>query len=222
MRNIIVTFAKGNPRYIAAAKAQKQSLIAKGYTGEYICYTSEKQLGCPNHKDNPYAFKAYAIKKALDDGYDNILWLDSVVQCVAPLDKLFEHIQDTGFAFFDNYTYTIGSYCNDSCKSIYNITETELQAPMIMACVMGLNRDKANVFIDQYYEGALNGSFVGSWDDHRHDQTVASLLINRNNLPILQGHETFFMYYFMVGLQFEYNNQLIKLDRGADVCLLSI
>jgi hypothetical protein len=222
MKNIIITFAKGNPRYIAAAKVQKQSLIAKSYTGEYVCYTSENQLGSPMHQDNPYAFKAYAIKKAFDEGYDNILWLDSVVQCVAPLDKLFEHIEQTGFAFFDNYTYTIGSFCNDSCKAIYGITETELQAPMIMACVMGLNRDKAKDFIAQYYEGALNGSFVGSWDDHRHDQTVASLLINRNNLPILQGHETFFMYESCTGVQFEYNNQSFKLDRGADVCLLSI
>jgi len=47
-------------------------------------------------------------------------------------------------------------------------------------------------------------------------------LINKLNLPILQGHETFFMYYFMVGLEFEYNEKSIKLDRGTDVCLLSI
>lgn len=222
MRNIIITFAKGNPRYIRAARAQEESLRAKGYNGTYRCYDHENQLGCPMHQDNPYAFKAYAIKKAFDDGYDNILWLDSVVQCTAPLDKLFEHIEQTGYAFFNNYTYTIGSFCNDSCKAIYSITDTEMQAPMIIACVMGLNRGKAKDFIEQYYEGALNGSFLGSWEDHRHDQTVASLLINRNNLPILQGHETFIMYESWTGVQFEYNNQLIKLDRGADVCLLSI
>ena len=87
---------------------------------------------------------------------------------------------------------------------------------------MGLNRYKASDFIEQYYQGALNGSYVGSWDDHRHDQTVASILIDRLKIPILQGHETFFMYYFMVGLEFEYNDKQFKLDRGTDVCLLSI
>jgi hypothetical protein len=222
MKTIILTFAKGNPRYIHAARSQEESLRAKGYNGVYRCYDHENQLECPPHSSVPYAFKAFAIKKAFDEGYENIIWLDSVVQCVAPLDKLIAHVEETGYAFFNNYTYTIGSFCNDNCKEIYQLTDTELQAPMIMACVMGLNREKAKEFIDQYYEGALNGSFVGSWDNHRHDQTVASLLINRNNIPILQGHETFFMYYFMVGLEFEYNNQLIKLDRGTDVCLLSI
>lgn len=222
MKNIVISFAKGNPRYIRAAQAQGESLRAKGYNGAYRCYDHENDVGSPLHTDVPYAFKAYAIKKAYDEGYDNILWLDSVVQCVAPLDKLFEHIQETGYAFFNNYTYTVGSFCNENCKKVYNITEAELQAPMIMACVMGMNREKANDFIDAYFEGAQNGSFIGSWEDHRHDQTVASLLINRQNLPILQGHETFFMYYFMLGLEFEYNNQSFKLDRGADVCLLSI
>jgi hypothetical protein len=222
MKTIILTFAKGNPRYIHAARSQEESLRAKGYNGVYRCYDHENQLECPLHSSVPYAFKAFAIKKAFDEGYENIIWLDSVVQCVAPLDKLIAHIEETGYAFFDNYTYTIGSFCNDNCKETYQLTDTELQAPMIMACVMGLNRYKASEFIEQYYQGALNGSYVGSWDDHRHDQTVASILINKLNLPILQGHETFFMYYFMVGLEFEYNEKSIKLDRGTDVCLLSI
>lgn len=225
MKTIIVTFAKGNPRYIHAARAQEESLRAKGYNGAFRCYDLENQLGCPSHKDVPYAFKAFAIKKAFDEGYDNIIWLDSVIQAVAPIDKLLAHVEETGFVFFDNYTYTIGSYCNQNCKEVYDITEEELQAPMIMACVMGFNREHAAQFIADYYQGALNGSFRGEWDGedrHRHDQTVASLLIKRHNLPILQGHETYFMYFAMTGLEFVYNDKKFHLTRGEDVCLMSI
>lgn len=222
MKTIIITFAQGNPRYIHAARAQEESLRAKGYNGAYRCYDHENQIGSPSHKSVPYAFKAFAIKKAFDDGYETIIWLDSVVQAVAPIDKLISHIQETGFAFFDNYLFTVGSYCNQECKDIYQLTESELQAPMIMACVMGFNREHAGQFIQEYFEGANNGSFIGDWETHRHDQTVASLLIHRHNLPILQGHETYFMYFFMTGKKFIYNDTEIHLTRGEDVCLMSI
>ena len=35
--------------------------------------------GSPPHENQPYAFKAFAMKSAIDMGYETVTWIDSVV-----------------------------------------------------------------------------------------------------------------------------------------------
>lgn len=72
---------------------------------------------------------------------------------------------------------------------------------MIMACCMGFRvyqgRDRAaDQGVDPMllYISLANQLNPGSWDNHRHDQSVMSCLIHKYGLEILNGQQTFFMY----------------------------
>ncbi len=222
-KNIVISFAKGSDRYLNGLENIKLKQRIRTSLWDIQTYSHESQIddSCPVHSDNPYAFKAYAIMKAYNEGYDNILWIDSVVDIVQPLDKLFKHIETNGSAFFNNIGYRVKDFCNNSCIDIMDANLSELHAPMIMACAMGLNRNLAKDFIQEYYDYCNKGAFKGSWDNHRHDQTVASILIERYTYPILTGFETFFMYEEHINKTVKVDGVPLTMTKGDDVCLIS-
>ncbi len=200
MSTIILTFAKGNPRYIKSQRAQEISLKAVGYTGAYRAYFEESDIpNCPSHDEVRYGFKAYAIEQAMKDGYDTIIWLDSVVQAIGSLQPFIDEINRSGGVFFNNIDYPLKDWVNDDCLGIYGLTRKDIEnTKQIMACCFGVNVKTGfgNQLMRGYIEGAKNGAFNGDWGDHRHDQSVISLLLN-NDARIVTGHETFFIYEHM-------------------------
>jgi hypothetical protein len=85
----------------------------------------------------------------------------------------------------------------------------------IMACCMGF--DFKSLWPKKVFERYIELSdelYSGSWDNHRHDQTVMSFLIKRYDLEIFEGHKTFFIY--------EHFKQVPEFQPIADsVCLIS-
>jgi hypothetical protein len=172
----------------------------------------------------PYAFKALSIKKAMEeveqyctpsanDGPDEnlLLWCDSVIYATKSLNPVFEHIKKHGYLFFDNIGFSIGDYTSDACLHKFGMSRDEaFNSKMIMACCMGfdLNNTEALVFLNKYITAAGDGvSYPGDWHNnnlqvsndmrvkgHRHDQSVASILIKQLNLTITNAQQTFFAY----------------------------
>lgn len=225
---VIVNFANGH--FAGQQDRLKYSLIEHGYSGDILLFNNENQLpGCPGHQNVPYSFKPYSIMEAVKKGYDYILWIDSPIVAIKPLDKIFEHIKTEGYCFFNNIGHELGKWTSDACLKKHSIgREESFNIKMIMACCMGFNMIHASSedFINEYYKAATDGiSYIGSWTNganevstdkrvmgHRHDQSVASILIHKLNLNILTGNETFFMY----------DSHKLVMTTGNDVCLLSI
>lgn len=193
MKRCIVSYAD-TPHYQSKMKRLDESLKGR-FDGDFISFTHHSQIGSPSHKEVPYAFKPYAIQKAINLGYETILWLDSPIHAIKDLSPVFEYIEQHGFMFFDNIGHTLGMWTNDKCLEYFNIPrEQAMKIQMIMACAIGINIQNilAVNFFNLYRH--LIDLYPGPHSNHRHDQSVASCLIYRQGLDIITAHETFFMY----------------------------
>jgi hypothetical protein len=229
-KTVILNFANDKGNYFRMQDRLRDSLDKVGYDGDVAFYRNEKLINenCPYHFEVPYAFKAYAINEALRKGYENIIWMDSAVYAVKPIDEFIEHIETTGYIFFNNLGFTIGDYTSDACLDYFGWSRQKaFNNPMIMACCFGLNTDnnKAIEFMSRYYEAAKDEvPYLGAWtnennqvseDDrvngHRHDQSVASIIIADMKMKIDKGQSTYFAY----------TEHKKVMEISSSVCLLS-
>lgn len=214
MRRTVVSFADGVGTYAKALMRLELSLKSVQFNGNFKGINDYGHIESPLHKGPgsiPYAFKALSIKKAIEEGSEIILWCDSVVYATKSLNPIFEYIEKNGYLFFDNIGYSIGDYTSDACLNHFGMSREEaFDSKMIMACVMGFNihNPEAKEFLDTYIAAALdNITYPGDWTNqylqvskdmrvkgHRHDQSVASVLIKQRNLNIIRAQDTFFAY----------------------------
>jgi hypothetical protein len=222
-KTAIVNFANNVGRYIQMQQRLKQSLEKTGFDGDVFCYNHEEHINgaCPYHKSDdpnlhakgrvvPYAFKAYAIQEAINKGYENVIWMDAAIYASKSIQPFIDEVEKHGYAFFDNVGFSVGDYTSDKCLEKNGWSrEKAFDSKMIMACVFGLNtkNPKAMEFFNRYKKAADDGSYIGSWHNtngevssdlrvkgHRHDQSVASMIIKDLDLEILNAQETFFAY----------------------------
>lgn len=215
--NTVVSFADGVGHYAKALMRQELSLKQVGFTGKFKGINDYGHINSPHHKGSPdaipYAFKALSIKKAAEeqDWKGLLLWCDSVVYATKDIQPIFDHIKEYGYLFFDNLGFSIGDYTSDACLNQFGMSREEaFNSKMIMACVMGfdLENPKSKEFLDKYIVAASDGiSYPGDWHNdklqvsndmrckgHRHDQSVASILIKQMNLTITNAQQTYFAY----------------------------
>ena len=192
MKSCVINFACGS-WYVKGQERLKENFLKFGYKGDFFLYSNEAQLGCPSHKDMPYAFKAYAFQKAIEAGYTRIIWCDSSMYLYneQSLDKIHRQLDKDGYMLVLN-GWTTGTWCSDAALPKLGITREEaFKIPHIMANSMGfdLSNENSREFLSQYFIHAKDGSYRGAWknihhnvskDDrvlgHRHDQTVGSVI----------------------------------------------
>lgn len=195
MKKCVVSFADSSGDYKKKLIRLEESLKGK-FTGDFVAWNNTKDIGCEPHQVIPYKFKAYAIKKAIELGYDSILWCDSPIVAVKDIQPVFDYIEKHGYIFFDNIGHPLGKWTNDKCLEYFGVTREEaMDIQMIMACCMGfsLHNLTAARFLGDYIALA-DELYPGSWAEHRHDQTVASFLIHEYGMDIIKGQDTFFAY----------------------------
>jgi hypothetical protein len=207
-KQCVVSFADSAGSYRKKLQRLEQSLKGN-FDGDFLGFTDYKQIGSPHHSEIPYAFKPYAIQKAIDLGYEQILWCDSPIYAKQSIQPVFDHIEAHGYVFFDNIGYSLGDYTNDKTLNTFEITrEQAFKIKMIMACCMGFNFKNPlvrNIF--RFYKDVAPHLYPGEWNNddlteskdmrvkgHRHDQSVMSALIYRDGSDILKGQDTFFAY----------------------------
>ena len=214
MSRAVVSFAN-TPFYQEKMKRLQASVEAQGV--KFIGYTSFEEVGCKPHSEVPYQFKPYAIQKAINEGVTTLLWCDSPIVALKDLSPVFDYIEEHGYMFFNNYGHPLGNWTNDKALSWFSLDRNKaMHIKQIMACCMGYST-KARFSVREVfkrYREVSDELYPGSWDNHRHDQTVMSYLINAFNLEILEGHKTFFIY--------EHFKQVPEFQPIADsVCLIS-
>ena len=162
-----------------------------------MLFCHEFQVGAPAHGSVaqpgiPYGFKPFCVKRALDTGYNQVLWLDTSVRSIGPIWPVFDAISDDGY-FLVYGGGNAGLWSSDACLASFGMSREEsLAVKEIGGAVLGFDYHHPNgkLLFDEYL--AHIQDFKGSWDNergqvsvdprvrgHRHDQTVLSMIAHK-------------------------------------------
>jgi hypothetical protein len=161
-------------------------------------YSDESQIGSPRHQVNPYAFKLYAIEAARREGFEIVLWCDSILRLVRPLETIVPEIEKVGVYLAEDGWKT-GMYANDKCLDYFGVTRDQaMEISAIWACFMGFDfkNPVTHEFMRRWKKACLDGIFAGSavnregtessdprCKGHRHDQSCAELISYQMGIP---------------------------------------
>jgi hypothetical protein len=208
MSRAVVNVATG--RYVVGQQ-RLRAAVAGG--AEFICWADAMPPGSPAHKDVPYAFKAFAIDAARQRGFRYVLWADSSIRPIRPLDPLWDLIERQGYWISRNYSWNNFEWTWPTAYAALDVTpEENLKIPQIIATSFGLDlqHPKGARFFEEYLRLARTTAFCGPWFNtshpdyaqhgqswypcgecpdlrvrgHRHDQTAASLIAHRLDMTL--------------------------------------
>lgn len=155
-----------------------------------LLFGNEYEVFAPPHRENPYAFKIYAIDAAREMGYDQVLWFDSSVYPVGSLAPVFDWLTEKGI-FLEEAGHYLGQWSNDETLNYFKISRQDaMKMPMLSAGFIGFDfRNPISLeFFAEWKESMRNGMFKGLWENHRHDLTCASAIANLKGLVPLYSH----------------------------------
>lgn len=217
MKDVICSFAtKGRESYHTMLLRLIDSCL-EHWKGDLLIYSPDHDLseyrgvtihkGWPDpvgiksytHQEMPYQFKTALIQKAIELGYERIIWLDSSMQLKKDLTPLLDK-SESGIVTFHNLGHPVYKYLSTESEYIlreekyldYDLPILEM-IPQIWggAFMLAFNRPLADNFFHDLRRYSTNGSFKdgGSKRDgfvaHRHDQAVMSVLLNRYDHDML-------------------------------------
>jgi signal peptidase I len=196
MKHCIVNFSdnhfkKGQDRLV-------KSLIDNKYQGDILLYNNFDEVGSKSHTQVPYQFKVYAIKKAIDLGYDIVLYCDASLYAITDVMPIIYHIIHKGH-LMEYCGFSAGQWSTDICLEDFGISRDEaMNIPLHSAGFTGLNmqNEKSVKFFNEWFEKAKEEkTFIGDWNNnqkqcsndercfgHRHDQTTASIIAHKYEL----------------------------------------
>lgn len=172
-----------------------KALDEVGWKGGRLLYKNEYPPECPPVSTHCYSMKPFALKEA-SKKYRYLVWVDAAAWPIAPVDPVFEKISEDGYLFFFN-GYPVGEWCRDSALPKLGLTRDEsFEIHEIAGSFYGLDMayEPSKIFLDQFVSYGKESDLFA--DDprkndkgqcssdprvhgHRHDQTVASVIIHR-------------------------------------------
>jgi hypothetical protein len=184
-------------RFLLNGSRLERALTAQG---ENLIRWHGLPFGSPTHEETPFAFKAFALHSALEQGATVLLWADSSIVPLQSLDPLWALIEQQGYWFSENFPHgrrfgpwTNGQWTSDAALVPLGITRAEsFTFPHVIATAFGLDTRQAiaQQFLAEYLRLATEGTaFQGGLSNHdlsmskdrrvlghRHDQTAASVI----------------------------------------------
>lgn len=208
-KRCIINFAKGG-WYPQGQQRLLDSLKLVGWTDPVLSFSDEAEIGAPSHQSSPYAFKPFALQYAFSMGFEQVVWADSSVWAIKPIEPMFEHLTKHGHMFFHNAN--AGAFSSDASLKSFGIDrEDSFNINMLMGICMGwdMRHPKCIEFMRRWQEKSTDGvTFPGAWTNHnqevssdprvkghRHDQTAASFIAHQMCMELIIAHETYFQYY---------------------------
>lgn len=164
-------------------QAGMMRLVSLLPVGQRVALHSQLPPGSPTHRENPWAFKLFAIEDAWRAGATSVLWCDSSVIPLKPLDALWTLIESQGYWFSKNYDYMNGEFTSDAALRVMGVDRDQaMEIPQVVASCFGLDfgHPIAMEFMREWWHLMDHGAFKeGGSDDprfraHRHDQSAAA------------------------------------------------
>ncbi len=184
----IVSLATHSERYYKQIDRLEQSLKGR-FIGNFLGFKGEESVHAPAHLINNYAFKLFAIAQAKKQGYKKVFWVDSSNYAIKNIEPIFDYLNEHGI-FLEDSGHPVGAWSNDECLDYYKVTrEQAMKMPMLSSGFIGLDFENkvSKEFFARWMEAMCMGLFNGSWDNHRHDQTCASLIAYQMGIKLSQN-----------------------------------
>jgi hypothetical protein len=149
---------------------------------EYFTWRDRLPSGSPRHQDVPYAFKSYALREAFAAGAKTLLWCDSSVIPVKPLERVWEQIGRDGYLIMNNgwsnYEWTADSAYPDLFLGdeqgfgLEGLRVINRRIPHVVATTFGVSlyHPTGRAILDEYFRLASETkAFCGPWTNARKD-----------------------------------------------------
>jgi hypothetical protein len=179
----------------ADGKKRLQSMMPAYTEADLVLFQDEAEIGAPQHDNNPYAFKLYAIQRALEGGYELIFYVDASVYPIKSIKPIFDIIERDGF-FMQHSGQVVGQWTNDRTLQYFHLDRDQAMTMEMYgnAGLLGLNfgHPVAQEFFKRWWEAMLDGQFIGTWGNldrgqsadprcfgHRHDMSVGSIIAHQ-------------------------------------------
>lgn len=195
-RYAVVTFASG--RYAQFGPRLRELLNRTSPNLDVFVFSHESEFGSPLHRDNPYAFKVYAVEAIRDRGYEVVMWCDSILKPTRSLETIVPEIERVGVYLAEDGWKT-GMFANDKCLDYFGVTRDQaMDITAIWACFMGFDfkNPVTHEFLRRWKKACLDGAFAGKafntdgsqsadprCKGHRHDQSCAELISHQMGIP---------------------------------------
>lgn len=197
VKTAIVSFADG--KYVWYGQRLAQTIEKHNPGMAVFVFDNFTEIGSPHQTEHPYAFKVYAIEAVRKKGYDIVLWCDSILQLLRPLDTLIPEVEQLG-VYLQEDGWKSGQFANDNCLRYFGVTRDEaMNISSVWACFMGVDFRKpvTSTFFQKWKDACSAGVFQGFWNNggftesqdprckgHRHDQSCAELIAHQMKLPL--------------------------------------
>ena len=137
-----------------------------------------------NSNPSDYAFKCYALHWGTEKS-KNVLWLDAGVMALGPIDEMFKIIEDQEIFLVEDQNHRNYRWTHEKCREIMEATESELNDFQLSAGILGYKKDgKYQTLIDEAFKfSKIKECIGGSSENHRHDQSIYSILASRYSCP---------------------------------------
>ena len=193
-------------RYEVGQKRLIETIREHGnFDGDVLTWVGEDKVGARLHHVSPYGFKVFAFFEALRQGYEQILWVDASVYCIADVTPVFDHIDKHGY-IMQEAGHMVGTWTNDKTLKHFALTRDQaMQMPMYgNAGFLGLNfndqraleflerwaaAERADMFKGQWHNKANTESLDKRCEGHRHDMCCGSIIAHRLGMEFQKGDE---------------------------------
>lgn len=157
----VISLGAGRKGFTESLKRLEESLKRVGFQGDFLGWNDELPAGSPSQFEAPMAFKTFCFYEAKKRGYEQILWIDSPIIALRPLEPIFAMMQEKGYVSFNNnYGQSLGQWSSDDVLAFHNIDREEaMQIPETPTSVIGLNLGDAlaQEFLNRWHEMTTDG-----------------------------------------------------------------
>lgn len=179
---------------------QKRLIDSAKKFGVKIHTWTSYPTGSRTHNESPYGFKIYAIKEVVNSGVQVVVWVDSAVWIVCNPLPFFRLVEDKGVVFFGGGCLT--KYVNDKSLNEFNMKRSDLKSAQLLSGALfgfNFNCDKARQFFEDLEQYEKRNFFcednqprpTDEFEQHRHDEAIASLLLVRHNINSFSTYNCF-------------------------------
>ncbi len=195
-KNLIISLAvNGREDYVAKQKGLIATLPVAGDCDHWIL--DHYPAGVTPHNTTPYRFKFDLIRKAVDEGYTKIFWMDSTMRLLKnPFDLLEK--SELGIVAFHNLGHKVAKYISDLavsnlCDTGYMLEDELYEIESTWGGCLGFDFTKELPI--KILDETLRQSTMGTFDEGgskrtdfvaaRHDQSCLSVLFFFHEVPLL-------------------------------------
>jgi hypothetical protein len=183
--------------YVHGSDRLAASLIKHGFKGDQLIWKDQWPGALPLDHSCVYNVKPDAFQHAINAGYKTIIWGDSSIYAVRPLDDFIEAINTKGY-WIGQSGYNCAQVCGDAMLQYFGVSRDWAESvPDCATGIFGVNMDfpAPRRFIETWIQAAKDGAFRGSrhhdgqssdprFKFGRQDQAAASLILGSQGMTL--------------------------------------